>query len=794
MKTRNKIICALCAVFCACMIFGGWAAASASPLYVEVSVEEAIPGAVRYEREMVFHVQLQASRPGQVWLVTKGFLGNTELSCYEKSVDIEAGQQIIKQNLFLDSGLTSVLFQILDEEGNLLDETEYLIEEEVRNSREAFLYAGIISDVPEQMELFQGLTVNGVYEAKVKTIPLSLERLPEQAEELKMLDAIFVEQYNTLGLSKEQRSAILEWVKDGGRLIVGTGAYGRETTAFLKSFLTEENVLIQSWTGFGYLSEADFTYLEIGRETKLYVTKLQEGVVLKEELGTPMLQMQNYGAGRMILCSFSLAEFGGFLEQYQNEYQLGLPTLEEWLSEILDKDYIDQQVVLGGYSADRYWDIYNTVTGTATDKIPKIGNYAVLLFVYLLLVGPLSFLILKKVRKQALLQGVMVAIALVFSFLVFFMGRDTRYDKPFIVYSRIVENDDGQEEQTTILNVRAPFIQQYQLVMEGSSQVEIIHEGRIFSDAEASEGDQVKIRQDEEKTEISFLDIAAFSPRLFLAECKEQKEAGLSCQVGYYEGAFSGTVTNQSDTGMENMAVLFGSHYVLLGKLDPGETVELSGFKVYDTLWETEYASAHIAGQALGNHQPGVEEKNRNALLNYYIDRWRDREEEQAVVIGFRKEETSGVLSGTDFDLSGNTLYAQRIVCDQEKDGVLFRDRVYHTAWTEEGHTSDDNRVSYSETTIINYDLGNHISKIGFVSREVGKTEGNFENFQGQIYLYNYSKGRYDQTDINTLWDRRQLKDYLTENNTLRVRYVQDQYSGWEYGIVLPYLWIKGGE
>ena len=761
--------------------------------YVAMTVEESIPGMVKYNREMVFKIQIQASRQIKANLIMEAAVGEQKVSYYERELELVQGSQTVRQNLFLDKGLTSVFFRLEDEEGTLLAQKEYSISLRAASEETPVLFAAVISDGEDPLKAFDGLSVNGVYETTIQTTALSLSQLPQNKDGLEMLDIVFIEQCDTSGMTAKQKEGILQWTKEGGRLIVGTGAYGTGTTAFLEDLLSEKEASLErEWTGFGCLSEADFIYSENKQEAFLYFAEIEEGILYSNENGNPMVQFQNYGAGRIVLCSYSLVDFCNYLEEYQNQYQLGLPTLSEWTSQILDEDFIDQEVVTGGYWAERYDDLYKTVSGTATDKIPQIGKYIVLLSVYVILIGPGLYFLLKKLKKQSFFQSAVVITAVIFALLVFFLGQDTRYDKPFIIYSRILENDGGTERQTLVFNVRSPFIQQYQLNIGGDSQVELIHESAQFQASSSISSDQVQLRRTEEGTELLFQDIAAFSPRLFRLSKETEKTGSFTCEVQYYDGEFSGYVTNSSQMPIENAALLMGSHYVCLGTLSPGQTVELSGLMVNDTLWEYGYGAEAIVRQRSSGM--GAEQRNRRELLDYFISSWKDAGEEGAVLLGFQENGPGEVIGGTECDLSGITLYVQKIDCSREQDGLEYRDQLYHIAWTEEGHTSDDNRISYSEITEISYYLGSEetVSSLKFQERTVRSQVGAFENFQGKIYFYNYNKRQYEEISIDQVLEGSQLLPYTSDHNILRVKYVQDNYSGWEYGILLPYLSVTG--
>ncbi len=83
----------------------------------------------------------------------------------------------------------------------------------------AELYAGILSDSPEKLSYMEGVGVN--YSAvKIRTFPMQADKLPDHVIGLDLLDVLVITDYDTRKLSKDQISAIMEWVKDGGTLLL----------------------------------------------------------------------------------------------------------------------------------------------------------------------------------------------------------------------------------------------------------------------------------------------------------------------------------------------------------------------------------------------------------------------------------------------------------------------------------------------------------------------------------------------------------------------------------------------
>ena len=63
------------------------------------------------------------------------------------------------------------------------------------------------------------------------------------------------------------------------------------------------------------------------------------------------------------------------------------------------------------------------------------------------------------------------------------------------------------------------------------------------------------------------------------------------------------------------------------------------------------------------------------------------------------------------------------------------------------------------------------------------------------MLFYNYNTGEYDAMDTEkTEFDREELLPYLSPDNKLRVRYVQENSGNISWDVVLPLLSVTGRE
>lgn len=84
------------------------------------------------------------------------------------------------------------------------------------------LFIGILSDQPGSLQYLNGAGIN--YSAlRTRTFALPDEDFPEEETGLNLLDVIIVNEFRLRSLSEKQTAAIMDWVHNGGVLILGTG-------------------------------------------------------------------------------------------------------------------------------------------------------------------------------------------------------------------------------------------------------------------------------------------------------------------------------------------------------------------------------------------------------------------------------------------------------------------------------------------------------------------------------------------------------------------------------------------
>jgi len=101
------------------------------------------------------------------------------------------------------------------------------------------LFIGILSDHPETLNFFNGVSVN-YGQMRTRAFRLDADTFPEDRPRLDPLDVIVVSGFRMSRLSVEQTRALMQWMREGGVLLFGTGERVDDTLGqFAPEFLED---------------------------------------------------------------------------------------------------------------------------------------------------------------------------------------------------------------------------------------------------------------------------------------------------------------------------------------------------------------------------------------------------------------------------------------------------------------------------------------------------------------------------------------------------------------------------
>ncbi len=439
----------------------------------------------------------------------------------------------------------------------------------------------------------------------------SVELRPEDitsAADMGMLDVVLVNQFDLDRLEASQIAGLEEWVRQGGTLVLGTGSYYNQTlSVFSEEFLSgkvgdlkkiayryreEEELETPEDTGEDAEEDAEAdsneeTLAPLSEETLTYCPlTLTDAVSVFEIEGETILWKVPRENGAILVSAIDLQ-------------------LPSWLQLSLGKELY--QAISRNLSAERSRRIQEEQDGTGIyqvenalgqsngENMPKISVYVLVLCLYVLLVGPVLYLILRKLDKRHYMWLAVPAVSLVFTGIVFLLGTPTRIREPYMSYVSYLDYGTEEPLERTFFQLTAPYNRTYDVMVEKDYQIAQLRSWgyRDYATGTILSKYDIGIRKYENGTDIELNNPSAFERFTFIAEGSAKKSGSYEAEVEITEeGQVVGSFTNRLGYDLEKVILMHSGSMFAVGDVADGETVELDGITM-DKMIVNNYSSIY---------------------------------------------------------------------------------------------------------------------------------------------------------------------------------------------------------
>ena len=759
-------------------------------------------------------VPIKVSLCGQTELPFSGTLSVSTLESnndegteeYEYSYQVEVGPAETKtMELYVPLGQKSgtIHLTLKDEKNRTMGETSMdfdVSKEDVR------LFAGVLGKKEGSLSWLDGTGLNyGMITARVVEIPG--DDFPEDSRGFSMFDVMFVNGYDCRMLKDSQKEAVLDWVKNGGTLLVDTGRDRDLTLDILGE--AQEKVTLKDpevrWVGMG----TEYTKNRPG-DSEVRVTYTEPVISGAEERmvadGTPLLKTLQYGKGTIGVYGVSLSDLSGFAKKNPAfaPYFLG----EIFNDNELNTIYYNSQ----GRDAD-YWNACNLVSGGNGERLPNLALYGIIVVGYLVIVGPGLYVLLKKRGLNRYYGTAVFVFSAAACVVIWAMGGKTRFTSEFCTSATILDAENDTVREKTFLNIRTPDSSGFSVKLTPDYRVSpLTRSGRYdtvrVENFEKNIQAAIGIRKEADDTVIFSRRSKAFDSRYFLLERETEMQGKTDASLTVSGGKISGYVENHLPVKLENAAVYLYGQVVILGDLEPGQRIELENEKLL--VWPvgmTWLLADRVCGypdRADDSNEEYMENIQKSGLGGYFADHYYSRYNPEVRLGGFIPSSYAGSAGIPADDQDGKTFYTEPVSCQMGKDGEIYRcgQMAEPSVSTGMGVSYGNAMVLYgTDPVIVEYDPGTDI-QIGTYSF-LTVSEQFFEDarysyidrFSGEASFYNEKTGTYDPVDIRKQdFTREELSDYIAADGKITVRYSGGNDAKNGTSQALPLLMVTGRE
>lgn len=450
-----------------------------------------------------------------------------------------------------------LIVELRDARGRLVAEVESNRLD--RLTEEEPLY-GIVSSEPAVWTFIEQVSPRGVNAAAAL---LALEELPEAGPAWQALDVLVLNNVDSSRLNAQQLDALRGWVELGGHLVLTGGSGWQETTAPFAGIMPVSVQGVRSVDDLPALAARMGVPFRDPGPYLVAESALQNGEVLLREGELPLLARRDVGRGAVYFLALDPA----------------LAPLLDWRgSELLWAE-------VGLTPSDPPWangpqnpySAAGALSGLPSLALPSVLALLFFLGVYIVVVGPINYAVLRRMGRRELAWLSIPALVLLFSALAYvggfrLRGNDVILNQVSIVYGAM----EGETARNmTLLGIFSPRRAAYDVQLPADALVHPF--SRSFgemsgagSEAAISRGANVLIeavRVDVSGMETYVVERAGALPAI-------QGSARLHIEGGPSSGVrIEVDLQNNSGFALENAGVLAGNGYIELGDLQPGERV-----------------------------------------------------------------------------------------------------------------------------------------------------------------------------------------------------------------------------
>jgi len=319
----------------------------------------------------------------------------------------------------------NVYFELIDRKNKPVFESDY--SSSIFNATSS-LSVGILSDNYNALTFFDlsGTSIeygSGNY-YHLKTVEINKTNL---VTELPSLSFLVIDNYNTSVLSDDDFYAINDWLTTGGSLILGSGSHASQVFSDNMSLLCDTNVVPHNNRSipaiFGDLQPAYFDDPNYIYDSFDYLASLHKG----------------HANGSISIFQYSFTDIAGLTMNELNGWNVNDITEEIITHAINYNSYVDRS---HRYNDDDYEYQFFPILH-AKDNNLNLGITKIVIIVYLFVISPLLYFILKKKNKQEIYWISIPALSLVFVLLIYITGMGVTVTKTR-VYSVTIADAAGK--------------------------------------------------------------------------------------------------------------------------------------------------------------------------------------------------------------------------------------------------------------------------------------------------------------------------------------------------------------
>src|SRR5712691_9672778 len=493
--------------------------------------------------------------------------GVTGLPLYHESISLATGSsKRIRAYVTVDANGVTITARIV-QNGRVI------VSKDAASASTTSTLIGVLSDQPTSLDGFAAVHPASV---AARVVHVRADDIAESAIPLRAFDILAIDDFATDSLTAGQKTAISDFVRAGGDLLLGTGAAWRKTLAGLSPAILPMAVsgttsVTTALLGGGPLEVATGTqtsapaWLAAGAQPLLLERRVGAGIVTLATFDWNQEPVAGWsGTGPLLRQLIARAVFGSDSSSQTTLYSGGIGPLP-----------FGSQSTIGSRSGA----LSSTLGNLPGLDLPSLQLTGALVLLYVLLVGPVNYLVLGAMRRRALAWVTVPLIAVIaaggaYGAGVFTKGRSVQANQITILH---LQPGWDRAYQETYTGIMAPSRGDYQATITGGRLLvsPIVNNSGFGPGAFGTGSRSGSIRINVDNNNVTLPGMTAFVLGGFATESMSSAPQ-LAGHLQLVNGNLTGTIENHSNLAFTDAVLIMGDSFQTFGALKPGASATVS--------------------------------------------------------------------------------------------------------------------------------------------------------------------------------------------------------------------------
>ena len=416
--------------------------------------------------------------------------------------------------------------------------------------------------------------------------------LPPEVQAWDSIDYLVLDEFAYSDLSAPTQQAILQWVQQGGHVITGSTSNLQAELGNLSEYLPLE---------LGEAQQVKVPGLE--KAVPVYEATVKKGATVKlQKEDQVFAATQSIGSGSLTQMSFSLGDETVSSQKGYSQMMSSFFTANTNNYNAMSGQSILEAMTYEVGSVNELFESF---------EVSKPFILAII-FLYILLVVPVLYMILKKKDKREYAWFIIPAVALLTSLALFAFGAKDRLGNPQIQQTGFFEVDaDSGLKGYYVNSLLSNRGGNYQFTAPTSTTMT----SRIANDFSSTEPYLSAIlEKGASNNQLTLRDMRYWSVQSIMGQSYIEDSGNFGIDLAVADEKITGSIQNNFPFAVEDVSIWTGSRLMDIGKLNPGETIDVN-----ETIQSAILTPAASAGQAY-SYQPvanlkELEKARRQTLL-----------------------------------------------------------------------------------------------------------------------------------------------------------------------------------